>query len=281
MNWKKTILFIFLVLLGLILFNPLFIGFLSVGYVSLFQPIFFIAYVVFLSLLFKKYSRKRLILVIVIFMVYLFILFIPFPKCDVSGWETGGIGPVQECTCLGIKKHSWGVYDASWTQCVGIPIHIKAILMEKEATGKIDPQVINRLTTLQEATAQQIEAYILEDFSKYPNEKLISPLSDITLKLNHGEQLELKIGVKNVQDTPLTFTAKTEVIRNDGQRDDSSFLVETTLQYTLAPIEAKIYSVPIKAVGKKGVYLIKLKIINKQSPELVYAEKNLFVKIIN
>ncbi len=277
MNWKKTILFIFLVLIGLVSFNPLFIGFLSFGYVSLFQPIFFVAYVVFLSLLFKNYSKKRLAMLIAIFVVYFLILLIPFPECDLSEWEPGGVGPIQECTCLGIKKHSWGIYDASWTQCVGIPIGREVIF----TTAKVDPQVINRLTTLQEATAQQIEAYILEDFSKYPNEKLISPLSDITLELNLGEQLELKIGVKNVQDTPLTFTAKTEVLRNDGQRDESSFLVETPLQYTLAPLEAKIYPVPIKAVGKKGVYLIKLKIINQQSPELVYAEKNLFVEIIN
>ncbi len=121
MNWKKIGLFILFLIIGIFLFGLItVIGSFEVGYLSLFLPLFFIAFVVFLVLILKEYSKKKLIVIILLFVIYWLIIVIPFPICDSWG-EWGGTS--QECTCIGLEKATFGIFDASWSQCVGIPIN--------------------------------------------------------------------------------------------------------------------------------------------------------------
>lgn len=113
MNWKKIILFVFLLLVGLIIFTfPL-------------GLIFLIPYIVFLFLIvFKGYSHRKLIVLIALVIMYLAIMLIPFPICD--SWAFGKNS--QSCTCIGIKIHSSQyISDASSSRCVGIPTSYKTL----------------------------------------------------------------------------------------------------------------------------------------------------------
>jgi len=134
MNWKKTLLFIFLLLVSIALFGfPLLFSLFN----RLFLVIFFILVVVLLSLLFKKYSKTKLIIMVAIIILYLAIIVIPFPKCDTfSSWEESRTE--QQCTCIGIKKYI-RMMDAEWTECVGIPINYRTIPTEIPPRYKNNP----------------------------------------------------------------------------------------------------------------------------------------------
>ena len=69
-------------------------------------------------------------------------MLIPFPICDT--WEKLD-GTSQECTCIGIKKYSFGVYDAGWTQCVGIPVNYRTSTLQERATQQIEQQILEEL----------------------------------------------------------------------------------------------------------------------------------------
>ena len=116
MDWKKIGLFILFLVIGLLVFWSI----AAFTYISFFLPIFFIAYTVFLILILKEYSKKKMMIISLIVIVYLLIMVIPFPICSGSGFFSS---TTQDCTCIGIQKHSWMVYDASWSQCVGLPIN--------------------------------------------------------------------------------------------------------------------------------------------------------------
>ena len=76
--------------------------------------------VVFLVLTVKEYSKNKLIIIILLIVVYWLIIVIPFPKCD--SWGKWG-GTSQECTCIGLEKMAFGIYDVGWSQRVGVPIN--------------------------------------------------------------------------------------------------------------------------------------------------------------
>jgi len=116
MDWKKIGLFILFLVIGVFVFGAITVF----SYMSLFLPIFFIAYIVFLILILKEYSKKKMIILSLLVIIYLFIMLIPFPKCD--SWGSFG-SSTQECTCIGLEKHTWMIMDASWSQCVGVPIN--------------------------------------------------------------------------------------------------------------------------------------------------------------
>lgn len=126
MNWKKIGLFILFLIIGFFLFGLITVfGSFEFAYRSLFLPLFFLAFVVFLVLILKQYSRKKLIVIILLILVYWLIMAIPFPTCDSWGeWH----GPSQTCTCIGIEKHVSGIFDAGWSQCVGIPTNYQCSL---------------------------------------------------------------------------------------------------------------------------------------------------------
>ena len=126
MNWKKTGLFILFLVVGAFVFGTITVF----TYISLFLPIFFIAYAVFLVLILKEYSKKKMMIISLILIIYLLIMAIPFPICHGSGFFSL---KTQDCTCIGIQKYSWMVYDASWSQCVGIPINY--VCHRRDPTG--------------------------------------------------------------------------------------------------------------------------------------------------
>jgi hypothetical protein len=119
MNWKKIGLFTLFLILGITLFSILTI---YGGYTSLFLPMLFVVFVVLLVMIIKQYSRKKFFLIIILFVLYLLLQLVPFPRCD--NWGYFG-SYTQECTCIGIEKHSFGVFDASWSQCVGVPLEYR------------------------------------------------------------------------------------------------------------------------------------------------------------
>ena len=116
MNWKKIGLFILFLIIGAFIFGATTVF----TYISLFLPIFFITYIVFLVLILREYSKKKMIIISLILVVYILIMVIPFPECDSSGFFGSS---TQECICVGLEKHTWMIFDASWSQCVGIPIN--------------------------------------------------------------------------------------------------------------------------------------------------------------
>jgi len=104
------------------------------SYISLFLPLFFIAFVVFLILILKEYSTKKLLIIFLLIAVYWLIIAIPFPEC--GSWGKWG-SHSQKCTCIGIEKGVWGVMDAGWSQCVGIPIDYQC-RERSPTTGQIE-----------------------------------------------------------------------------------------------------------------------------------------------
>ena len=119
MNWKRISLFILLWLIGVIIF---YVASMFTYHISYFFPLFIVLYTIFLFLVVKEYSHKKLTIVVSIFLLYLLINIIPFPTCDI--WAQL-ITPGQECKCIGIKKTTFGIIDAGGTQCVGIPMDYK------------------------------------------------------------------------------------------------------------------------------------------------------------
>lgn len=119
MNWKKVFLFILFLIVGIFLFGliTLFSGFRP----SWFLPLFFIAFIVFLVLILKEYSTKKLLTIFLLVAIYWLIMAIPFPEC-----ESGDL----KCTCIGLKKVA-NVFDSSSSQCVGIPINYHYVYSQK------------------------------------------------------------------------------------------------------------------------------------------------------
>ena len=137
MNWKKIGLFILFLLVGLFVFVTITIF----TYISVFLPIFFVAYCVLLVLILRSYSKKKMVIISVGVIFYLLIMVIPFPICTVSGFFSS---KTQDCTCIGIQKHSWMVTDASWSQCVGIPIDYVCYSLNLTTGGNIETIPCNR-----------------------------------------------------------------------------------------------------------------------------------------
>ncbi len=121
MNFKKIGLFFLFFIIGIFLFGILTLLAL-IPYISWLLPLFFLLYVYFLFLTVNDFSKKRVIILISIFLMYFILMLIPFPKCD--SWGKWGSSS-QECTCIGIKKYSIGIFDASWSQCIGFPADYK------------------------------------------------------------------------------------------------------------------------------------------------------------
>ena len=117
-NWKKIGLFLLFVIVGVFFFGV--ISILTM-YISLLSLIFFIVSLILLVLIVKQYTKTKMILIITLILIYLLIMVIPFPLCSSSGSFSSE--EKKECTCIGLEKYSFGVYDASWSQCVGIPIN--------------------------------------------------------------------------------------------------------------------------------------------------------------
>ncbi len=115
MDWRKMGLFVLFFIIGVSLFFIISIF----TYISLFFHIFFIAYVIILISILKEYSKKKVVTLVLLVIIYFLIMIFPFPECDQSSFFSYFS---QKCTCIGLKKHSWLVMDSYYTECVGIPI---------------------------------------------------------------------------------------------------------------------------------------------------------------
>ena len=119
MNQKKTGLFFVFFIIGGAIFWLLSA---ATGYISLFFPLFFIAYAIILVLIMRNYSNKKVIILVSLFVIYLFINTIQFPPCNSASFFSR---EEKTCTCIGIQKHSFGVIDSSRSECVGVSINKK------------------------------------------------------------------------------------------------------------------------------------------------------------
>jgi hypothetical protein len=119
MDWRRAGLFVLFLIVGA--FVAL-LPFAVLSMTSLLIPLFFIAYVIVLASAFRRLSRKKAFLLIALTVMYLALSIVPFPTCDSWGAFSGR---TQECTCIGLEKHNSGLYDASWSQCMGIPTNYR------------------------------------------------------------------------------------------------------------------------------------------------------------
>jgi hypothetical protein len=256
MNLKKIGLFTLFFIIGIFSFGLITIfGSFKVGYVSLFLPLFFIVFVMFFVMMMKEYSNKKLIVIVSLIVVYWLIIVIPFPKCD--SWSKWG-GESQTCTCIGINKYSFGISDAGWSQCVGIPINYKT-------------------TTQQELFLEQISQQILNNLED-SNKKL--GFQQTTITINKNDNGNMVFGVKNIKETPLIFTIKTEVYNKDGKNSTSFLSFDTPQPGALGPLEKSTYNLNIKSSNEVDTFIVKLMIVDQQASELIYEEGAFFVKVV-
>lgn len=129
MNLKKIALFILFFALGVILFGTPFN--LHISWIS---PIFFIAYVLFLVMILRAFSKKKMIMICALAIGYVVIMAIPFPKCYSESYWTG---IKQSCTCIGLEKHSFMTSDYFWSQCVGVPTNYTCVKQAPNGDEKI------------------------------------------------------------------------------------------------------------------------------------------------
>ncbi|HLC52793.1 MAG TPA: hypothetical protein VJI98_06110 [Candidatus Nanoarchaeia archaeon] len=263
MNWKKVGLFALFLIIGIFLFALItFIGSFEVGYLTLFLPIFFIAFVVFLVLIMTEYSKKKLMIISLLIVVYWLIIVIPFPKCD-SWIKLGGITQISlECTCIGFEKTAVGIYDTGWSQCVGFPIN------KLESKSK------------QSEIQEQIEQKILGDLIVNPDKKFSFLVSEFGFSLRTQQSKVIKFAVENNKNTPLSFTTKIEVRKPNGEIDNSALNIRISDIMVIRSGEVKTFDLLITSTHKTDDYLINLKIIDVESPEIIYAENNLGVVVI-
>lgn len=123
MNWKKIKLFLTFLMTGVLIFGAINVFTSSM---SLFLPIFLFGYMMLLVSILRAYSKRKMIVLIALVIVYLLIMVIHFPSC----YSTGIFGskPGRDCTCIGIEKHFCLFYGTSlkpWepclaSECVGI-----------------------------------------------------------------------------------------------------------------------------------------------------------------
>src|SRR3989344_1115433 len=271
MEWKRTTLFVLLLALSAFIFGAItFFGAFRMGaYLSLFLPLFFIVFAIFLFLTVKEYSAKKLFILFLLIVAYWLILDIPFPRCDFSGKISS---PSQECTCLGFKKMI-GVQDGYWSECVGIPINYKTKIAENIGRLKKEEDLeIMRWRTMQERLDSD------------PRLRLSIQTDVLRIRKKYSENFIF--GVRNIKNISLTFTVdNSEISKSDnntiielGAGSELSF--ETAASYTLAPSEVKIYNMTIGPIDQTGSYLVRLKIIDQESTERIYAEKQFIVRIL-
>jgi hypothetical protein len=113
---KKFLIITGLIIIGIILYLASVYSILrNDAEFTIVLPVFLLVHIV-LSILYslKDYSKKLLIVMVVLFLINLFINQIQFPTC-----ETGNLRGLESgCNCLGIKKSSGALGMSS--QCIGI-----------------------------------------------------------------------------------------------------------------------------------------------------------------
>jgi hypothetical protein len=112
MGWKKIFVATGFIIIGIALYlvSVFVVSRNAIGFTIL-LPIFIFAHVV-LSVLYpiKKYSKKILAVIIVLFLINVAINQIAFPACDSNHKN----GPITSCDCFGIKKS-----ELFSSQCIG------------------------------------------------------------------------------------------------------------------------------------------------------------------
>lgn len=117
MNKKKIGLFILFLIIGILIFGGIteltkWYSHLILGFIGL--------YLVFLVLIFKKHSKRKLWIIIGIVLIYLILMFIPFQTYH----NVDKMGTVKDCTCIGLKKVPFSfITDEEKNferQCIGI-----------------------------------------------------------------------------------------------------------------------------------------------------------------
>jgi len=118
MNWKKVIVAVGLIILGIILYySTIWVTYIFKGIpIILFILIGIIIHSI-LSIFYviKDYSKNYLMAMVVIFILCLSLFFISFPKCDFNNGEDTYI-----CDCYGLKKTiTYLEFNAASTECIG------------------------------------------------------------------------------------------------------------------------------------------------------------------
>lgn len=125
MDWKISNLLVKksgLLILSIIIVLFIFVLTLDelIDYNSPLSAIFFIIYAILVGLLFKKYSKKILIILVILAVSYLLIMMIPFQICHSYIDINESTSKVKDCTCIGVEKLRYQFAGPVPTQCVGI-----------------------------------------------------------------------------------------------------------------------------------------------------------------
>lgn len=78
---------------------------------------FFIVTVIVLIIHYKTGNKGLLKSIFIISILFVLVHFIKFPECHSWGFFSR---ITKDCTCIGIQKISFGIMDASWSECIGI-----------------------------------------------------------------------------------------------------------------------------------------------------------------
>lgn len=130
MNWKHAGIVALFFVLGLLI-----IGGLTLGGLTLLFPLFAILYLAVLVLYALNATPWKRNVLIALLVMYLLIIAIPFPRCD-NGGKWGALE--QTCTCIGVKRYPVAVFDAWWSDCIGIPINYECTSMNLQTRERIE-----------------------------------------------------------------------------------------------------------------------------------------------
>ena len=127
---------------------------------------------------------------------------------------------------------------------------------------------------------QEIKEQLMEDLVT-GNEKLV--LLQNNINLDYGNDEDIIFGVHNDLDTELVYGVNIEISQKE-QAGDKDFSKDLGLLYYKGPFfiekgQSGINLVKIQG-DKKGTYLVKITITNKNNEEETYAQKSFFVNVI-
>jgi hypothetical protein len=126
---------------------------------------------------------------------------------------------------------------------------------------------------------QEIKEQLMEDLIS-SNEKLV--LLQNNINLDYGKDENIIFGVHNNLDTELVYGINIEITQKE-QAGDKDFSGDLGLLYYKGPffIEKGQSGINLVKIDgkKKGVYLVKITIKNKNDDEETYAQKSFFVEV--
>ncbi len=163
-TWKRLLIFFLQILAGIAIFAAISSFTISISF--LLVSWLFIAYITTLIISGEPYSKEKRIILFAIPLIYLFIMVVPAPFCSSSSFWTG---QSSSCTCIGLEKSSFGIIDASGSECVGFPTNYRCHNLSRgygEGEIPCEAEKLNELSWEAERAVVRTVKSILSKFAK-------------------------------------------------------------------------------------------------------------------